>query len=177
MCKWTFRFEMFFRSIWATHTYTPLGRTMSASFNNVVCLLTLSVEIWHIGYSKTSVMSYLIKPAKLSENWYLTDNIKCKINICNEFNFWFVHGIMNPLGLLLCKRPKKHIVMALSMRQSIPPFHGSVHIYCLSWTISLVPIGQIWFIFGTNDKYQGLSNYPISFAKIDPITLELLPLF
>ena len=46
-------------------------------------------------------------------------------------------------------RPSVH-----SVRPSVRP---SVHTFCLSGTIISVPIGQIWFILGTNDKYYELS--------------------
>ena len=46
--------------------------------------MALSADIWRFGYSKPSVTSDLIqnilKTSKLGEieNWYFTDNIKCK---------------------------------------------------------------------------------------------------
>ena len=96
--KWTFTFEMWFIPSWTTrfkphpHTHHLSGLRSSPS-NNVACLLTFawrwtriamtwSAENWRFGFSKPDVMSELIqisgKPAKLDENWYLTDNIKCK---------------------------------------------------------------------------------------------------
>ena len=49
---------------------------------------------------------------------------------------------------------------------------GAVHLSVHSVRPSVcnhisVPIGQIWFILGTNDKYHGL-RYPKSFVKINP---------
>ena len=54
--------------------------------------------------------------------------------------------------LLSPRLRRRDIVLASSVHASVRPFRPSVRNH-----IS-VPIGQIWFILGTNDKYHGLSN-------------------
>ena len=67
-------------------------------------------------------------------------------------------------------------VFCASVRPSIPPVRLSVHTFCLSGTIS-----QYLLVRFDSFLVQMLSTmdsgYPISFVKIDPLTLELLPLF
>ena len=62
------------------------------------------------------------------------------------------------------------------VRASVRPFRPSVHTFCLSGTISqylLVRFNSFLVqMISTMD-----SRYPISLVKIDPLTLELLPLF
>ena len=82
------------------------------------------------------------------------------------------------------RRSQRYIVLASSVRpcvrQSIPSVCPSirppVHTFCLSGTISqylLVRFESFLIkMTGTMD-----SGYPISLVKIDPLTLELLPLF
>ena len=62
------------------------------------------------------------------------------------------------------------------VRASVCPFRPSVRTFCLSGTISqylLVRFDSFLVqMISTMD-----SRYPISLVKIDPLTLELLPLF
>ena len=86
--------------------------------------------------------------------------------------------------LFIPRRSWRDIVLASSMRPSVhsfrpsfhPSIHPSVHTFCLSGTISqylLVRFDSFLVqIISTID-----SQYPISLVKIDPLTLELLPLF
>ena len=59
---------------------------------------------------------------------------------------------------------------------SVCPFRRSVHTFCLSGTIS-----QYLLVRSDSFLVQMInamdSQYPISLVKIDPLTLELLPLF
>ena len=67
-------------------------------------------------------------------------------------------------------------VVRASIRSVRPSFHPSVRTFCLSGTISqylLVRFNSFLVqIISTMDSW-----YPISLVKIDPLTLELLPLF
>ena len=70
--------------------------------------------------------------------------------------------------VIIPRRIRRDIVLAASVR----PFRPSVHTFCPSGTISqylLVRFDQMISIMD--------SGYPISLVKIDPLTLELLPLF
>ena len=68
------------------------------------------------------------------------------------WNFLFIYTCAT--GLFMPRRSRRDIVLASSVRSSIP----SVRPHFLSvWNHISVPIGQIWFILGTNDKYHGLS--------------------
>ena len=73
---------------------------------------------------------------------------------------------------IIPRQSRRDLVLASSVRPSIP----SVHTFCLSGTISqylLVRFNSFLVqMIGTMD-----SRYPISLVKIDPLTLELLPLF
>ena len=62
------------------------------------------------------------------------------------------------------------------VRASVRPFRPSVRTFCLSGTIS-----QYLLVRFNSFLVQMISNmyswYPLSLVKIDPLTLELLPLF
>ena len=70
------------------------------------------------------------------------------------------------------RRSRRDIVLAPSVR----PFRPSVSTFCLSGTIS-----QYLMVRFNSFLVQMISiinsQYPISLVKIDPLTLELLPLF
>ena len=89
---------------------------------------------------------------------------------CNTFDLHSAiigleNQLLSPLG------SQRDIVSATSVRLSIP----SVHTFCLSGTISqylLVSFDSFLVqMISTMD-----SRYPISLVKINPLTLELLPL-
>ena len=71
------------------------------------------------------------------------------------------------------RQSRRDIVLASSVRLSVRP---SVHTFCLSGTIS-----QYLLVRFNSFLVQMISTmnsrYPISLVKIDPLTLELLPLF
>ena len=62
------------------------------------------------------------------------------------------------------------------MAASLSPFRPSVHFFCLSGTISqyLLVRFDSFLVQMLSTMY---SRYPISLVKINPLTLELLPLF
>ena len=65
--------------------------------------------------------------------------------------------------------------LASSVILSVYSVHRSVNTFCMSRTISqylLVRFDSLVKMISTMD-----SRYPISLVKIDPLTLELLPLF
>ena len=74
--------------------------------------------------------------------------------------------------LFIPRRSRRDIVLA----SSVHSVHPSVHTFCLSGTIS-----QYLFVRFDSFLVQMISTmdsrYPISLVKIDPLTLELLPLF
>ena len=62
------------------------------------------------------------------------------------------------------------------VRASVCPFRPSVHTFCLSGTISQYLLVRIdSFLLQMISTVN--SPYPISLVKIEPLTLELLPLF
>ena len=81
-------------------------------------------------------------------------------------------GPSGPL-VFIPRQSRRDIVLASSVRLSVRP---SVHTFCLSGTISqylLVRFDSFLVqMISTID-----SRYSISLAKIEPLTLELLPLF
>ena len=73
---------------------------------------------------------------------------------------------------IIPRRSRRDIVLAASVR----PFRPSVHFFCLSGTIS-----QYLLVRFDSFLVQMISTmnfrYPSTLVKIDPLTLELLPLF
>ena len=87
-----------------------------------------------------------------------------------HFGLW---NHLEKLALIFIpRRSQRDIVLASSVRPSIP----SVRTFCLSGTISqylLVRFNSFLVqMISTMD-----SRYPISLVKVNPLTLELLPLF
>ena len=84
-------------------------------------------------------------------------------------------------GLIILRRSRRRdIVLTSSVRLSVrPPVHSvrpSIRTFCLSGTISqylLVRFSSFLVQMISTMNYR----YPISLVKIDPLTLELLPLF
>ena len=70
--------------------------------------------------------------------------------------------------LIFIQQQSGRVILAASVHSVCP------HFLSVQNHIS-VPIGQILFILGTNDKYHGLS-ISFKFGQNDPLTLELLPL-
>ena len=75
-------------------------------------------------------------------------------------------------ALIIPRRSRRDIVLV----SSVCPIRPSVHIFCLSGTISqYLSIKFDSFLIQMISTIN--SQYPISLVKIDPLTLELLPLF
>ena len=85
----------------------------------------------------------------------------------------FYPKMLMVMFLIIPRRSRRDIVLASSVRPSI---RLSVRTFCLSGTIS-----QYLLVRFNSFLVQMISTmnsrYPISLVKIDPLTLELLPLF
>ena len=85
--------------------------------------------------------------------------------------------LITSFRIIIPRRSRRDIALVSSVRPSVCPSILSVRPHFLSVRNRIsVPIGQIQFIW-----VQMISTmdfpYPISLVKIDPLTLELLPLF
>ena len=74
------------------------------------------------------------------------------------------------------RRSRRDIILASSVRLSVHSVCPSVHTFCLSGTISQYLLVRFDSILVQMIRTMD-SRYFISLVKIDPLTLELLPLF
>ena len=105
----------------------------------------------------------------------ISSNLYTRLAVCNCLSITFRSGNL-PSILIIPQRSQWDKVLASSVRPSIPFVHPSVHTFCLSGTISqYLSVRFDSFLVQIISTIN--SQYHISLVKIDPLTLELLPLF
>ena len=117
------------------------------------------------------------------------NNIETFLNVCFIFMLFVCYDLYPRLGFgqsikllnriieLIFYPPTKSEGYSFGVvRPSIPSVRPSVHTFCLSPTISQY-LSIRFDLFLVQMKSTMDSRYPISLVKIDPLTLELLPLF
>ena len=112
---------------------------------------------------------YVLEQDTVSSAYYWTKNFlngmySIKTNKQNHSSF------------IIPRRSQRDIVLAASVRPSIPSVLPSVRTFCLAGTISQYLLVRFYLFLVQMIRTMD-SRYPISLVKIDPLTLELLPLF